>query len=81
MNNSPASGGDPLAERFPCVVTYNLNTNGIIDEMRLKLHLCSSIGGYTADKVEVALTGCVDRDTVEKVDGEYTIPEDDSSRY
>lgn len=75
------SGDDPLDERLPRVVAYNLNANGIIDETRLKLHLCSSIGGYTPEEVEAALAECVDRETVDRLDGGYTVPEKDSDQY
>ena len=76
MSSSPASGDTPLEERIPRVVRYNLNANGVIDETHIKVHLCSSIGGYTPDEVEAALAECVDRGTVEKVDGGYRPPDD-----
>ena len=65
---------DSLEERILSVARYNLNANGIIDETHLKIHLCSSIGGYTPDEVEAALAECVDRGTVEKAEGGYRVP-------
>lgn len=66
-----AGGADPLTERIPRMVKYNGGAGGVMDETHIRLHFCSTIGGYAPGDVSSAIQECVDRGVIEKTEDGY----------